>query len=179
MSYSPAGIWNPPVGSISPFSLESIGMLLRTYNFSTANGTISGISSGSGFFYPFELGATSTVNGGSMYCVTNATGTFDIGVYRASGSRIVSTGSTTLVNGINNVLLSATLQPGRYYLAISMSSFVPTYGVILSNPSVLIAAAGVKIAASQTPLSATVSFSDFSGSTSTPTVALSLVQVAL
>lgn len=158
MSWTPPGIWNPSAGSITPFSLEALGIPLASLNvgFTVASGNWP--SGSQAIYVPFDLSAAVTVTAGFYYSGLVADNV-DLGVYTFAGARIVSSGSTASATGFAVVNLTDTLlQAGRYYMAFVRSSTAATFRVAPATP--LPAALGVKQQAGALPLPSTATFSD-------------------
>lgn len=91
---------------------------------------------------------------------TTAVGNYDIGLYDAAGTRLLSRGSTAKISSSNQVIwdcTDTTVGPGLYYLALVMSS--ASDQVLGATPSAPIATAcGLLTEASALPLPATATF---------------------
>lgn len=72
-------------------------------------------------YVPFWVNETLTVYEAGVGTGATAGGNFDIGIYNAAGTRLVSSGSTARTASAWNVagLTDTELQPGQYYAAMS------------------------------------------------------------
>lgn len=176
MSWSAPSVYSPSIGTISPWSVESIGIALAATNTPTAPAAANWPSANLGIYVPFELPNAVTVTSGFYY--SNATtGNIDIGVYNGAGTRLVSAGSTAGATGWVNVTLTSTLlQPGRYYMAFARSATASTFRVAAATP--IDAAMGVKQQASALALPGTATFAD-AATGYIPVFGLSISSVAL
>lgn len=176
MSWSPPALWSPSVGTISPWSLESLGVQLNSVGSTGAPAGNAWPSNNLGIFVPFEL--SNAVTCPAMFYYSNAaTGNYDIGLFTSAGAKIVTKGSTALASGWQNVSITSTLlQPGRYYMALALSSNQSIFAV---NPAFPIGAAlGVKQSVSAVPLPASATLVDLTQAY-LPMFGLSISTVAL
>lgn len=158
MSWTPPGIFNPSVGVITPWSPESIGAALMSTGTTGAPAVAGWPSANRAIYIPFELASAVTVTAG-IYYSNSATGNYDIGVYKADGTKVVTKGSTALATGWQVADVTDTLvQPGRYYMAFVLSSTQSFYSVA---PAVAIGASmGAKQQSSALPLPSIATFAD-------------------
>lgn len=77
---------------------------------------------------PFEVQTPVTLSSIVFACSATGGGNYDVGIYTEAGTRLVSKGSTALsVATITATFSPTTLQPGRYWLALSCSSATATF----------------------------------------------------
>lgn len=79
--------------------------------------------------YPFRLGYPETITKLWIYNGATVSGNFDIGIYDAEGTRIVSAGSTAQAgtNAVQSVDITDTLLgPGIYYMALVFDNTTAT-----------------------------------------------------
>ncbi len=113
----------PPMPTITSISLGSAGDMVATMN---AGGALTDLNLTTGSrYYPFVLNRPITVD--KLFIANGATvlGNIDLGIYDASGTRIVSTGSTAM-SGASSIqvinVADTTIGPGMYYLAFGNSA---------------------------------------------------------
>ena len=120
----------------------------------------SALTTNEAFYIPFTIWEAITAV--SMFCVNGGTvsGNVDVGLYSASGSRLVSSGSTAQA-GINNLqsfdITDTILAPGRYFLALAVDNVTGTYFAYTTVRSIM-KAVGVLSQATAFPLPATATF---------------------
>lgn len=114
----------PTAPNITFLSGESVGLAYALVNQQTP-ASAAWPSANRAIYVPFSIRESITVI--SLFVVNGATaaGNFDIGIYSQDGARIVSLGSTvqTGTSTIQNTSITATrIGPGRFYLALVLSS---------------------------------------------------------
>lgn len=102
---------------MTPHSQQSLGQ------YGTLGFPLNGVwpFSNRALFYPFRLMQPFLVNQFFVVLGTAATQTFDVGVYDVTGTRLVSTGQTTVtvINTVTSVKVTDTLLgPGMFFLAL-------------------------------------------------------------
>lgn len=113
------------VFTVNPFSIESIGS--KIYGFGGGNITNNSAAvmpaANRAIFYPFSISRGVVVAQLWIHNGLAAAGNFDIGIYDAAGTRIVSSGSTAQV-GTSTVqavnITDTPLGPGLFYMGVSM-----------------------------------------------------------
>lgn len=153
----------PPLVTITPWSMESIGGGLQTIGNTIGNSTGSAAwpSANAAIFVPFWVFTTTTFLRMFLYHGSGAAGNVDMGVYDAAGTRLMSLGSTAQ-SGTSQVktynTTDLTLPPGKYYMALALSSTSGTVagtGAITTPQQKLL---GCYQMASAFPLPATATF---------------------
>lgn len=105
---------------ISPAHPWSLGPIIRQGTVSTVTGPAWPLANDA-IYVPFRVPVTVTVYKMGMGAGGTAGGNFDLGIYRADGTKLVSSGSTARVANSEVIVdvTNTTLQPGLYYLAMS------------------------------------------------------------
>jgi len=107
------------------FTISTIGLESATQGISIQAGSaVSSLAwplANLALYVPIYINETVTVYEGGIGAGATAGGNFDIGIYDAAGTRIVSSGSTVRTASAWNVaaLTDTELQPGWYYAAMS------------------------------------------------------------
>lgn len=147
----------PPVPDnvISAGSLDSIGLGLINLN-RTSFVSAAWPTANLAIYIPFVLRRDSTLyQVGWMNGATTVTGTREVGVYTAAGSKVISgaaTGATaTVVQRVD--VADTTLAAGQYWLAITNTDTTNWYGIAPTAPEC--AALGILTQATANPLPAT------------------------
>lgn len=167
--------WRPNLTSASSAAIgnETTVMsasFLTAQAWSTANSAI---------FIPFRIAYPMTFS--SMYWINGTVGTdsCDVGVYTASGSRIVSSGGT-LTSGASVPQIvsvtSTTLQPGLYYLAMARNGTTNTLGAASLSLQQTRSVA-IYMTATSYPLPSSVTYVATSSAISVPLVGISTTGV--
>lgn len=116
-------------------------------------------------YVPFRLAKPTVISSAFFESGAAASGNFDIGVYSADGTKIVSTGSTAnaVTSGFKTVSLSSTeLGAGLFYLALAINN--TTQAVLRSSPALTtLATLGWAQQASAFPLPATATMATVLG----------------
>lgn len=149
---------NPDRVLVSGLSPNSIGTELSGMGLTTASGTW--VAANRAIFTPFAVTEQLVVTRMWQENGSAVSGNLDLGIYTASGTRLVSSGSVAQA-GVSTVqdvnVADTTLMPGLYYLAQVMDNVTGT--VIRYSPNAAICRAmGVLQAASAYPLPATVTY---------------------
>lgn len=115
--------------SISVAARESVGTRFR--NVLSAQGSVAWGTANLGIWVPFRIPTGNVFSSARAWLLngTTANGNVDIGIYDESFARLASTGAVAQsgVGALQDLAaLSASLAPGRYYLAISLSSATGT-----------------------------------------------------
>lgn len=148
---------NLPCGpTINSHSPEAGG---TAYNYSATTGAWT--ANNDAYFIPFEIWETIVVQYMFIWNVTPS-GNIDLGIYSEDGTRLASTGSTALSgsNTTQGIALSATLAPGKYYMAAACSTTGYTPAIVTTGVIELTRAraGGCLTMASAFPLPATATF---------------------
>lgn len=155
-AFTPAGVLLGNNRVIHPWSLESLGVPLTSFAWST---TASGaMAVNLGIFVPFSVAATKEFDGGFWYRGATAGGNNDIGIYTLDGKRLASTGavSTGAVTSVNTAPFTTPVRlgPGVYLMAYSASTASLNFRVSIGAPG--LASIGILNNAAAHPLPATV-----------------------
>lgn len=144
---------------ITPNDAVSLGVLIAAFAVAApTSGAYVAVSRC--MYYPFRL--TSVFTSAVVFLMNGSvvSGHFDIGVYDSAGNRLASTGSTVQsgTSAIQSVALVVTLQPGNYYLALSVDN--TTAQVFSHGPATAAIGAtfGIRSQASTFPLPTTATF---------------------
>lgn len=112
--------------AISSFSAWSLGPSVIT--------AIAGVgwpSANRALFFPFRVPVPVTVYKMACGTGTGSTGNFDLGIYDAIGTRLVSTGSTAKTTASSDRIVDVTdtlLLPGLHYLAMATDGTTNYFG---------------------------------------------------
>lgn len=143
---------------ISSATSDSIGVQLANVGLVSSVGVWP--AANLALFVPFRIASTLTV--AKMFWNNNTAGTtsYDVGIYSASGSLLVSIGSTLSAGTTNPQVVDitdTTLTPGLYYMAMAANNVTDSsysYGLAIGGT----AAFGVLEAVTSFPLPSTVTF---------------------
>jgi len=120
-----------PCGTITPWSLESVGALMVAIQMAPliSTGSLAWVTANDAVLVPFTLASPITIK--KIFCHNGATvsGNIDLGIYDESLVKLLSTGSTAQagVNGLQVLTPTATkLGPGNYYLALAIDNTTAT-----------------------------------------------------
>jgi hypothetical protein len=168
----------PQPAIITPNDACSLGVLLAAHA-AAAPSAGAYVAISRCMYYPFRLTSVFVcanafiLNGGAV------SGHFDIGIYDQSGNRLASTGSTSQsgTNSIQTVALAITLQPGNYYLAVSVDNVTSQVYNHAFSLAAVAAAAGVRSQASTFPLPTTATFTAPLGAANVYTVGIAAIAV--
>jgi hypothetical protein len=123
---------------LSPYCKESI--LGNAQDLNSPLASTAWPAANRAIFIPFRISqALVPVNAFHLNGAT-ASGSIDVGIYSADGTRLCSTGSTVQAgtNAVQTIALtSPTLQPGLYYLAMAASATTVTSVACTTNVNVL------------------------------------------
>lgn len=140
--------------------LSTAGLLVG-YNAATQPGSTAWPAANRAIFVPIRLGYPATVYKLVIGGGTTAAGNFDVGIYDASGNKLVSSGATAKSASVEHILdiTDTVIGPGLYYLALAADgtnnyvAWVPPAPAI-QNARLL----GILQAATSYTLPATVTF---------------------
>ena len=177
MTYQAPGRSAPVVVGI--FTLHSVGVELALSAQQGAGASAVWPAADRAIFVPFYLSERMTAT--KMFVANGAavSGSLDLGIYDAAGTRLVSSGSTAQA-GITTTqvvdITDTTLSPGTYYMAMAMDNITGT--TLRSAPSLIFhKSMGIAQQASAFPLPATATLAA-SASTYIPFMGVSFRTVA-
>ena len=150
------GLTDPPV-TINTQSFCSLGGIYRLTPVSRA-----WITANAAVFIPFRISSPIVLAQLFIYNGATLSGNFDVGIYDAAGTKIVSTGSTDQTTGTINLLrvvdiTDTLIGPGVFYLAAAMDNITGTMMGILGG-GLNSRSMGCVQTATAFPLPATVTF---------------------
>lgn len=163
MSSFPRGV--RPVGPIiSPWSVESIGLLVRA-TVSTVNAASAAYPAANvALFYPFALKMPTTITKVFAENGASAANNVDIGVYDEYGTRIFSTGSTARAGTTTAQVIDVTditIGPGRFYMAIAQDNTTGSYLANSGGSTINAKMFGIYEQTTAFPLPATATFATY------------------
>ena len=133
-----------PLVTIHPMSLEAVGDAFGPTNAGQWGGLVDTAwpAANRAIAYPFVLCAPITFT--TLFAMLGATnsGNFDVGIYAADGTKIISAGATAMNAGASVPQLitvtSTTIGPGLYYCAMAVDNTTATLqnfqiGTVLTN----------------------------------------------
>lgn len=154
MIRTPAGI-RPVSVVVHPFSFE--GSSREPFSGSGATSTAWGTAN-LGLYFPVTIQAPVVFTHACIANGATASGNVDIGLYDDAWNRLTSTGSTAQSGTATVQVIDITdilVPPGRYYLALAMSSATATTQATPSGTAMLGASMGWAQEASALPLPST------------------------
>lgn len=162
MSYMPTDAYTHPA-FISSISKEAVGSQFYIMLPGLAlNSAQAYPSANLATYVPFSISRTIIVTELWTANGTAVAGNIDIGIYSVDGTKLVSTGSTTMTGTsvLQGISISAlTLGPGQYYLALACSSTSAHFlSLESSSAAYKIRALGVYQQATALPLPASATF---------------------
>lgn len=147
----------PNLPTITTHSEESMGSVLRDFNFAAATSG-SWPSSNHALFFPWRLESPIIIVKGFTVNGNTATGNIDIGVYDHEFNLLVSDGGSAM-SGTATIqefdITDTDLLPGRYWLAIALSSTGSMIRTSTGADEVALAGAAILGMASAYPLPST------------------------
>jgi hypothetical protein len=167
-----SGIGQPPIKQPSVVTSMQVfsGVSLPSANFTSFAWPAANLA----IFIPFPVQETSPVQRMIVNVGSAVAGNIDVGIYDESGNRKASSGSTPVgsANTAQSISVSVSLPPGRYYMAISLSSATTQIfaeSTLLENTVI-----GVKELTSAFPLPSTAAFVDNNTRAYVPVISVSL-----
>lgn len=124
----------PTLGTITPFSAESLGMPLKNAGIFVSALASAAFPTAANrvYYYPFRIYEPSLAVEIGFVNGATASGNLDVGIYDWEGNRIVNSGSTAQTGTSTFQVFNITdtlLQPGRYFMAFTHSN---TTGTVMS-----------------------------------------------
>lgn len=121
----------PPLNVITPFHLDSCGSGLNAFGGTAPASTVSAAPGANYIVYiPFVLCEPALAVKMSYAVGATSNGNCDIGIYDELKNRLVNSGSTAqgTANTLQELDITDTfLQPGRYFMALTLSSATGTW----------------------------------------------------
>jgi hypothetical protein len=157
----------PPLVTITPYSMESLGCELYNHNGISLNSLnhILWPTANLAIFVPFSISVTSKIVKAFILNGDTVSGNVDIGIYSADGTKIVSMGSTAM-SGSNALqefdIADTVLAPGTYYMAMSCSTTGASFQAVTFGSATRLRLMGMVQAASQLPLANAPTFAAIS-----------------
>ena len=157
----------PPLVTITPYSMESVGAGLYRANNGNGMQSVSQIgwpAANLALYFPFRVFAPFTLTELFWENGNTTTGNRDAGIYDEAGTRLISAGSTAggsvLVQQRANVT-DTRLYPGLYYLGMSSSNTSNNFWAMSNGSFRILTWLGVMQQASAHPLPATATFAAY------------------
>lgn len=151
----------PPIVTVEPFSLESIGAQLRSHLGISSSASAVWPTANLAIFVPFQLYQIATfVKMAVLIGATNGNN-IDVGIFDREGNRLVSIGSTAQgsTNAVQTFdITDTTLLPGTYYLATACNGTTGAISRFAPTGAGFCASCGMLQAASAFPLPASVTY---------------------
>ena len=159
----------PEWTTINPLDVSAGGGFISSYTmamgfFSTAGASTAWPAANRALFVPIRVPMPITVYKLAIGAGTTATGNFDVGIYDASGNRLVSSGATAKGASVEHILniTDTVIGPGLYHLAMAADG---TNNYVTFTPNTPAAQRlrllGCLEAATSYPLPATVTFAAY------------------
>ena len=146
---------------LRPFLPESLGIMLKGFNFGGASSSLSWPLANLAIYVPIHIVEAFTIVEVAWENGTGTGGNVDLGIYDETGARLASLGSTD--DGAASTLITSTTwtdytitSPGLYYLAMSHSTTANIFG--WAPVAGLCQALGIMEQQSALPLPATATF---------------------